>query len=421
MKATSKPKTKPKPVIPAKFDKKPDQPSAPKLEIVKVSQQEEIALQQRYTPEELKLIKDTVARGTTDTEFLFFMYVAKHRRLDPLLRQIHCVKRKTKARDENGELVKINGQQQYEETMTIQTAIDGYRLIADRTRNYAPSEKQPLYEGVGTADFRCTVWVKKYSHGEWHEVPATTYFSEYVQTYVEWVNGKPQYKPNSMWSKMPRNQLAKTAEALALRKAFPEALSGIYVNEELEHLDSTDAKPRKETGSIPPPREPAKVLASESQPQESKPQESKPEPEENLDAEPLELPQAKITASAEPNRGHGQEGTQEDQRQPGMTRPQLKAMMEALLLDLWPNQTIHRAYRKIVGKELFSAEVKADIDRLPIEKLALGVQALAIFQSRIRKAGLPMPVNEDSLCSELFNAMREAEERMQEQKAEVEA
>lgn len=216
---------------------------------------------------QLELVKRTVAPGLNDEEFALFCHVARVRHLDPLQRQIHAVKRVTWDSEKNG----------YVDKMTIQTGIDGYRSIANRTGAYMPSEKLPLVEDSGKPDLRVTVWIKKFSQNDciWHEFGATAFYREFVQTYRNKQSGK--IEPNSMWNKMPVNQLTKCAEALALRRGWPEELGGVYVDEEM------------------PPQEPTYL------------------PPDNAKLDKARRDLGTLKTSTEPNRGHGNEGTQ---RQP---------------------------------------------------------------------------------------------------------
>lgn len=181
-----------------------------------------------YSKEEVDLIKNSVAKGTTDMELAYFLHVCRELNLSPLRRQVHCVKRKSK--DGNGNWV---------ETITIQTGIDGFLAIADRTRCYAPSEKptQFEYKRVGNTDklFSATVWVKKLVKVDrsWHEYPATAIFSEFVPLYRK----DGAMVMTGMWEKMPHNQIEKCARAKALRIGFPEELGNIYVDEEMARHD----------------------------------------------------------------------------------------------------------------------------------------------------------------------------------------
>ena len=171
-----------------------------------------------YDRNQLDLLKRTVCKGATDDEFMFFMNVAKSTGLDPFRKQIHAVKRWDSKSKRN--------------VMAIQTGIDGYRLIADRTQRYAPGPDHKLVFGEGGALLSATAMVKKKVGDEWHEVTATAYFEEYVQKTKDG-------NPNRMWKTMPKLMLGKCAEALALRKAFPAELSGVYTNEEMTQVDNT--------------------------------------------------------------------------------------------------------------------------------------------------------------------------------------
>lgn len=189
-----------------------------------------------FTGDQVELIKSTICVGGTDDELKLFMMQCHRTGLDPFARQIYALKR-------------WNGQQK-REVMTVQTSIDGFRLIAERTGNYAPGSEPTFRRDDG--QLVATAYVKKWVRGEWHTVAAEAYWDEYVQLTKD---GKPTH----MWAGKPRIMLAKCAEALALRKAFPQELSGLYTSDELGHADATvtvEATPAKPT---PPADSRAKV------------------------------------------------------------------------------------------------------------------------------------------------------------------
>lgn len=163
-----------------------------------------------FTEEQIATIKSMYCKGATDDEFKVFLYTCERTGLDPFAKQVYAIKRGT--------------------AMTIQTSIDGYRLVAERTGRYCPGQK-PSYEYDKAGKLlSATAYVKKLTQdGTWHTVEAEAAFSEYVQAY----NGKP----SGLWEKMPRVMLAKCAEALAIRKCFPAELSGVYTKEEMEQAD----------------------------------------------------------------------------------------------------------------------------------------------------------------------------------------
>jgi phage recombination protein Bet len=188
-----------------------------------------------YEKPDLQLIKDTVAKGATDAELGLFIWTAQMRGLNPLTRQIHLVKRK----------------QGDKEVAVIQTGIDGFRLIADRTGRYVPSSKPTLFEHEKGADgrpylVRATVYGMKIVSGQAFEFSATAKFREYAQSFGG--------RLGNMWQKMPETMLEKCAEAKLLRKGFPEELSGLYSDDEMEQADNTGAQipiHHAETGQEP--------------------------------------------------------------------------------------------------------------------------------------------------------------------------
>lgn len=181
-------------------------------------------VQGELSREKIELIKQTVAKGATDLELELFFHACKRTGLDPLMKQIYAIKR-------------WNSQER-RETLAFQTGIDGYRLIAERTGCYAGSSDAEYEEGmsVGAPPILARVTVTKLVNGTPCQFTASARWNEYVQKNKEG-------QPTSMWQKMPYLMLAKCAESLALRKAFPAELSGLYTHEEMQQADEEPAKP----------------------------------------------------------------------------------------------------------------------------------------------------------------------------------
>ena len=176
-----------------------------------------------FNPSQLDLIKNQIAKGCTDGEIEYFIGVCQRTGLDPFQRQIYAIRRKDN---------KV-------EKMTIQTGIDGYRLIADRTGRYAGSD-DPIHHCDAAGNLtRSTVTVWKIVSGVRCSFTASALFDEYVQL------------SSPMWAKMKFTMLAKCAEALALRKAFPADLSGLYTTEEM--MQSENGNDRPQGGNDRPP------------------------------------------------------------------------------------------------------------------------------------------------------------------------
>gem|GEM_PF-507492 len=178
-----------------------------------------------FSEDQIEILKNFICKGLTDSELKIFLMACVKTQLDPFMRQIYAVKRKQRKNDGS-----------YEEMMTIQTGIDGYRLIAERTEQYAPGPEPSYSHAEDGSLLSATSYVKKLTKdGTWHTVSASAYLEEFIQTSFDKQTQKR--KPSGLWATMPRTMLAKCAEAQALRKAFPAVMSGVYTKEEMDQAD----------------------------------------------------------------------------------------------------------------------------------------------------------------------------------------
>ena len=156
-----------------------------------------------YTSEQLQLIKNMYAVGTTDDEFKVFVELAKRYALDPFKRQIWCVKYGNNP-------------------ASIFTGRDGFLHIA---------HQNPTFRGLKTyaitTDGREVLICPDVS--KLAGAVCYVFRSDWSEPMVQAVSLKEYNTGKSLWARMPEIMIKKVAESMALRKAFD--VSGLYAPE----------------------------------------------------------------------------------------------------------------------------------------------------------------------------------------------
>lgn len=189
------------------------------------------------TAEQKTLIRNIIAPKANDDELSLFFELCKNTGLDPFKKQVYLLP------FWNGELKRF--------VFSAITSIDGLRSLAETTGEY-DGQSEPIWidkDGkeykVWTSDnypFACKISVFK--KGVKNPTVGVAYFDMFAK--------EKDGKYTGFWNKPTKaaHMIAKCAEALALRKAFPSKLSGLYVHEEMEsnvkqksiYEDNTDPK-----------------------------------------------------------------------------------------------------------------------------------------------------------------------------------
>lgn len=181
-----------------------------------------------------------MCRDLNDQEFDQYLAVVERRRLDPFTRQIYYTKRGGK--------------------MQVEATIDGLRVIAERSGEYAGQEG-PFW--CGPDGTWVDVWLKKENPAAAKIGVHKNGFKGALFAVANW-DGYVQNGPT--WKSLGPLMLSKVAESLALRKAFPQDMSGLYTREEMSQADEAPATEVPVTKAAPrtsskPPAEPVAAIS----------------------------------------------------------------------------------------------------------------------------------------------------------------
>lgn len=173
-----------------------------------------IAIAERLAP-----LADALGLGDLSIpEMQLFAMVSHHTGLDPFTRQIYAVKRKGK--------------------VVHQTGIDGYRSVAERKSGQYAGSDEPTFEDCDCGTL--PTGHPKVARVVVHRLLPGGHMVDQVGV-ARWHELYPGAGEDGfMWRKMPFNQLAKCAEANGLRKAFPQVLGGVYIEEEMQQANTVE-------------------------------------------------------------------------------------------------------------------------------------------------------------------------------------
>jgi len=223
----------------------------------------------------MKVLRSSLYPNAKDESIKLVLGYCKAAGLDPMQKPVH--------------IVPIYDKNKKEMVDTIMPGIGLYRTQAARSGVYGgisePEFGPTISDKVGKKDMRypefCKVTAKRINpDGSMSEFTAT---ERWIENYAITSAKDSDYSPNAMWTKRPFAQLAKCAEAQALRKAFPEIgaqptademegreIHGDIIEGEITRSTiaqpvskSAAAAPQKEESAPNKPTEPEKVTVNQ--------------------------------------------------------------------------------------------------------------------------------------------------------------
>lgn len=212
--------------------------------------------QSTFTDVQVAALRQLGVEDAPKGDLDLFFHQAKRTGLDPFAKQIYMLGRRTKIKVWNERAKRQD--EEWVMKYTIQTGIDGYRVTGHRLARLAGDDiavEGPFWRGAdgGWDD----VWLDpnrpplaaKYivvKNGV--KYSSVAMYGEYVQTYSK----DGQQHPNSMWAKMPANQLAKCAEAAAWKKAYPNDFAGMVLEDAAQVIEAESTSVTSER--VPAPK-----------------------------------------------------------------------------------------------------------------------------------------------------------------------
>ena len=200
----------------------------------------------KFTPEEVALVHRTYMEGASKDDVALFIATCERTGLDPFARQIMASSRNTQR---NSQWIIV---------WTWLVTIDGLRKIAVDSGDYEGQEG-PWWCGTD---------------GQWQEVwtkPVPCFAAKVlvhrkgfrtglsgIAKYDSYVQKKKDGQPNNVWQNLGDHMTAKCAEALALRRAYPNEMAGLYTSDEMAQagFEPAPAAPSTQQKEGPPKHDP---------------------------------------------------------------------------------------------------------------------------------------------------------------------